>query len=212
MKLGYGRVSTINQNLDTQEQQLLEVGVEKKYIFMEKVTGTSTAPRKELKNLLSHIREGDTVYVTKIDRLARSIIDLNKIVKEINEKGANVFFIKENIEFAADNNANPLQTLLFNLLGAFAQFERDIIVERTKEGRVRAISQGKHIGRPGQSEKNIKRAIELYKNRETNGLSVNEITKQTGVPRTTLYHEIRKLGEIPGKTIEGKTGGSNDDQ
>lgn len=203
MKLGYGRVSTVIQKLDTQEQQLMDVGVPKNYIFMEKVTGTSTAQRKELKNLLSHVREGDTIYVTKIDRLARSIIDLNKIVKEINSKGANVYFIKENIEFSANSDANPLQVLLFNLLGAFAQFERDIIVERTKEGRERAKSQGKHMGRPGKAEKNIKRAIELYKNRESNGLSVNEIAKQTDVPRTTIYSELRKLGDIPGKTIEG---------
>lgn len=205
MKLGYGRVSTISQKLDLQEEQLKAAGVSEDYIFMEKITGTSTAARKELKRLLSHLREGDTVYVTKIDRLARSLIDLNKIVKEITDKGANIHFMKENIEFSANHQSNPLQLLLFNLLGSFAQFERDIIVERTSEGRERAKSQGKHMGRPGKPEKSIKRAIELYNNRSLNGLSVNEIAKQTGVPRATLYHELRKLGDIPGKTIEDKS-------
>lgn len=81
---------------------------------------------------------GDTLVVTKIDRMARSIIDLNNLVQELNAKKISVQFIKDNIEFIAEGDSNSNQTLLYNILGSFAQFERDLIVERTTEGRDRA--------------------------------------------------------------------------
>ncbi|WP_367949317.1 recombinase family protein [Bacillus sp. FJAT-29790] len=164
-----------------------------KRIFFEKVTGTSTTKRNELKAAIQFLVKGDTLVVTKIDRLARSIIDLNNIVNELNAKGVNVRFLKENIEFQAGENNNSLQTLLFNILGSFAQFERDIIVERTGEGRERAKKQGKHMGRPLQDKKAIEKALKLYYERETNRLSVNDIVKMTSVPRSTIYAELRKI-------------------
>ena len=83
--------------------------------------------------------------------------------------------------------------LLFNILGSFAQFERDLIVERTTEGRERAKKQGKHMGRLGQDEKTLKRAIQLYYERNKNGMSVNEIVKSTGIPRSTLYAKVKEV-------------------
>lgn len=191
MLIGYARVSTTGQDYETQKELLEREGCTK--IFVEKVTGTSTAQRKALKEMLEHVREGDTVTVTKIDRLARSIIDLNKIVSGLVEKGVSVRFISENMEFKADENANSLQTLLFNVLGSFAQFERDLIVERTTEGRERAKKQGKHLGRPSQPEKEVKRALKLYQEREANGMSVADIVKTTGVPRSTIYNKAKGL-------------------
>ncbi|WHY64704.1 recombinase family protein [Neobacillus sp. SuZ13] len=190
--IGYARVSTVGQDngLETQKQLLNDAGC--KRIFFEKVTGTSTTKRNELKEAIQFLDKGDTLIVTKIDRLARSIIDLNNIVKELNLKGVNVRFLKENIEFQAGENNNSLQTLLFNILGSFAQFERDIIVERTGEGRERAKKQGKHMGRPSQDKKAIQKALKLYIERETNGLSVNDIAKMTSVPRSTIYAELKK--------------------
>lgn len=123
MIIGYVRVLTVGQNLELQKEILKNEGCER--IFVEKVTGTSTAPRKELRKVLDHVRAGDTLIVAKIDRLARSIIDLNNIVTELLEKGVNVRFVSENMEFKTSCTANSLQTLLFNVLGAFAQFERD---------------------------------------------------------------------------------------
>ncbi|MGG3693500.1 recombinase family protein [Heyndrickxia ginsengihumi] len=191
--VGYARVSTVGQDngLETQKQLLNEAGCRR--IFFEKVTGTTTKKRNELKEVMEFVKEGDTLVVTKIDRLARSIIDLNKIVSELIKKGVNVKFLKENIEFKAGENNNSLQTLLFNILGSFAQFERDIIVERTGEGRERAKKQGKHMGRPAQSKKDIEKALKLYHDRETNGLSVNDIAKMTSVPRSTIYAELKKI-------------------
>ncbi|MBT2730552.1 recombinase family protein [Bacillus sp. ISL-75] len=81
------------------------------------------------------------------------------------------------------------------MLGAIAEFERDLINERTKEGRDRAKEQGKHLGRKGQDSKEIKRALKLFAEREKNGLSVNDISKQTGVPRSTIYAKMREVGE-----------------
>lgn len=190
MYIGYARVSTTGQDLATQKDLLQKEGCEQ--IFVEKVSGTSTAPRKALKDVQNHVRNGDTVIVTKIDRLARSIIDLNHIVSELTDKGVSVYFIAENMTFRTGHSVNSLQTLLFNVLGSFAQFERDLIVERTTEGRERAKQKGKHMGRPSQPQKDIKRALQLYDERKTNGMSVNDIAKMTGVPRSTVYHELRK--------------------
>lgn len=193
MLIGYARVSTVGQDYETQKEILENAGCKK--IFVEKVTGTSTAPRKELQRAIEHVRKGDTLVITKIDRLARSIIDLNNIVTELTEKGVNIRFISENMEFTADDKANSLQTLLFNVLGSFAQFERDLIVERTTEGRERAKRQGKHLGRPAQPKQQVKKALKMYDERETSGMSVNDIVKVTGVPRSTIYNELKKRGE-----------------
>ena len=190
MIIGYARVSTIGQDVETQKEILQEHGCEK--IFAEKVTGTSTAPRQALTNMLDQIRSGDKIVVTKIDRLARSIIDLNKIVDDLTSQGVTIEFLSENMKFQGGNQSNSLQTLLFNVLGSFAQFERDLIVERTTEGRERAKRQGKHIGRPAQPVQQIKRALKLYRERQTNEMSVNDISKMTGVPRSTIYHELKK--------------------
>jgi len=190
MLIGYARVSTVGQDYETQKEILENAGCEK--TFVEKVTGTSTSNRNELYHAMYHARNGDMLIVTKIDRLARSIIDLNKIVSELAEKGVGVRFVRENMEFKAGENNDSLQTLLFNVLGSFAQFERDLIVQRTTEGRERAKQQGKHMGRPSQSKKEIKRALKMYAERETNKMSVSDIVKVTGIPRSTLYAEAKK--------------------
>lgn len=194
MLIGYARVSSVKQDYESQKEILEKEQCEK--IYVEKVTGTSTAPRTELKRTLEHLRKGDTLVVTKIDRLARSIIDLNKIVTEHVNKGVNIRFISENMEFKANESTNSLQSLLFNVLGSFAQFERDLIVERTSEGRKRAKQQGKHLGRPAQPKKKVKQALKLYGDREVNNLSVTDIVKMTGVPRSTIYNELKKIKQV----------------
>lgn len=191
MKIGYARVSTVGQDLDTQESILKAEGCER--LFVEKVTGTSTAPRAALSDMLSHVRAGDTVVITKIDRLARSIIDLNGIVSELNEKGVSVEFVQDNLTFKAGEKSSGMNTLMFNILGSFAQFERDLIVERTTEGRERAKAQGKHMGRPASSsDKDIDKAIDMMNDRANNRLSVSDICRLTGVKRATLYAKMKQ--------------------
>lgn len=190
MIIGYARVSTSQQNLDSQIETLKAAGCEK--IYCDEMSGTKR-DRPELNKLLQEIvRNGDTIVVTKIDRLARSIIDLNKIVQEAKNKGVTIHFLSEDMKFDGRNENSSLQMLLFNMLAAFAQFERDLIVERTSEGRERAKKQGKHLGRPARNEKDVERALKLYFSRSTNGHSVNDIVKLTGIPRSTIYHEIKK--------------------
>ncbi|WP_191566422.1 recombinase family protein [Metabacillus idriensis] len=193
MKLGYARVSTIGQDLDTQVERLEAVGVQKDQLFIEKVTGTKMAAREQIQALLKHARAGDHIYVTKIDRLARSILDLNKIVSELIEKEISITFIDHNMTFKADAKDDPFQMLLFNTLGSFAQFERDMIVSRTGEGRKRAIKNGKKMGRKGQPDENIKQAIKLFETREEKGMTISDISKLTGVPRSSIYVEYKKF-------------------
>src|SRR5690625_2639818 len=145
--------------------------------------------------MMEYVRKGDTVIITKIDRLARSIIDLNNIVSEMNNKGVSIKFLQDNIYFRAGEQLEPTQELMFNMLGAFAQFERSLIVQRTAEGRERAKRQGKHMGRPSRPRKDIERALQMYDDRERNKMSVNDISKLTNVPRSTIYHELRKRGD-----------------
>lgn len=143
--IGYGRVSTIDQSLDLQEEKLKEYGCEK--IFMEKQSGAKS-DREELIKALDYLREGDKLVVYKIDRLARSTFDLQKIAKDLEERGIALVFIKEQIDFST-----PSGKLMFTMLGAIVEFERDLIKDRTTEGRKRAKAQGKHMGRKGKDVK-----------------------------------------------------------
>lgn len=182
--IGYGRVSTKEQDLSSQKEQLEKYGCE--IIFMEKASGAK-GNREELKKALDYLRPGDTLVVHKIDRLARSTFDLHKIAKELTERDVTLIFIKEQIDFSS-----PAGKLMFTMLGAIAEFERDLINERTQEGRERAKAQGKHMGRKGQDEKTLRKALNLYAAREENGLSVNDIVKMTGVPRSTIYAKAKE--------------------
>jgi DNA invertase Pin-like site-specific DNA recombinase len=183
--IGYARVSTVDQDYSLQVKQLEKYGCTK--IFHEKKSGKNTG-RPELKKALEYLREGDKLVIYKIDRLARSTRDLHNIVHDLQQKGIGIVFIKEQIDFST-----PAGKLMFTMLGAIAEFERDLINERTKEGRERAKEQGKHLGRKGQETKEIKRALKLFTEREKNGLSVNDISKQTGVPRSTIYSKAKEI-------------------
>ncbi|HAB7137881.1 TPA_asm: recombinase family protein [Listeria monocytogenes] len=193
LKLGYARVSTVGQDLQTQIEKLKNAGITDDYLFIEKKSGTTTRNRHELENLLKQARNGDHVFVTKIDRLARSIIDLNNVMNRFKEKGVSVTFLDNNMTFEADTENNAMQRLLFNVLGSFAEFERDMIVNRTGEGRQRAKAAGKKLGRTGQPEEKIRRAIVMWKNRKQLDVSISEIVEDTGVPRATLYKKIKEM-------------------
>ena len=137
-KIGYIRVSTVEQNTD---RQLLDVELDK--VFEEKVSA-KTADRPQLNAMLGHIREGDEVFVHDISRLARNIEDLHRLVREIIGKGCAVHFVKENLHFSGDKS-DPTQELL---LSAVYQFERAIMKERQREGIAVAKAAGKFKGRP----------------------------------------------------------------
>jgi DNA invertase Pin-like site-specific DNA recombinase len=182
--IGYGRVSTKDQSLDLQVEELKKYGCEK--IFMEKQSGAKS-DRKELAKALEYLREGDKLVVYIIDRLARSTFDLQNIADDLQKRGIFLVFIKEQIDFSTASGK-----MMFTMLGAIAEFERDLIKDRTAEGRERAKAKGTHMGRKGKAEKDVQKALKLYEERESNGLSVNEIAKMTGVPRSTIYAKVKE--------------------
>jgi len=183
--IGYARVSTTDQDYSLQVEKLKDYGCTK--IFYEKKSGKDTG-RPEFQKALEYLRAGDKLVVYKIDRLARSTRDLHNIAHDLKKKGIGIVFIKEDIDLSTTSGQ-----LMFTMLGAIAEFERDLINERTREGRERAKAQGKHLGRKGQDTKEIKRALKLFAERKTNGLSVNDISKQTGVPRSTIYAKVKEF-------------------
>jgi len=140
MIIGYARVSTSDQNLDAQLDRLREAGAER--VFEEKVTGTKRE-RVQLGALLDQIRDGDVVVVTKYDRLARSLKDLLEIVEAIREEGAGFRSLAEDID-----TTTPAGRLVFHVFASIAEFERDRITERTKEGLAAARKRGRVGGRP----------------------------------------------------------------
>lgn len=108
------------------------------------------------------------------------------------EKGISVTFLDNNMTFGVDTDNDAMQRLLFNVLGSFAEFERDMIVNRTGEGRQRAKEFGKKLGRKGLPEEDIQQALRLMEDRNQNGLSVLDIVKMTGVPKATVYKKIER--------------------
>ena len=141
--LGYARVSTYGQTLDTQLEQLRAAGCSSRNIYREKVTGVR-ADRRELLRMLDRLAPGDVVTVTRIDRLARSTFDLFGIVKRIVEAKAHFRSLAE----PWANTGTSTGRLMLAVLGGLADVERDLIRTRTAEGRSRAKAQGKHMGRP----------------------------------------------------------------
>ncbi|MGR3837911.1 MAG: recombinase family protein [Cognatishimia sp.] len=140
MIIGYARVSTVDQNLDAQMDALTEAGAGK--IFHEKVTGKN-AQRSELERLLEQLRPDDVVVVTKFDRLARNLADLLQIVKTIQERGAHFRSLGEEID-----TTTSVGRLAFHVFGSIAEFERERIAERTREGLAAARKRGRKGGRP----------------------------------------------------------------
>lgn len=195
MKIGYARVSTVGQSLETQIEKLTAAGCEPDNIYKEKQTGTSTKHREALAELKRTVREGDTVIVSKIDRLGRSLVDLNKIVSDLVGKGAQVVFIDDNITFSGKDDA--MNRLIFNMLSSFAEFEREIIVQRTTEGRERALKEGRKFGRKISKAQRvaIDKALQMYDEREDKGYTVSYILDESGISRSTLYNELRKRGQ-----------------
>jgi len=175
--VGYIRVSSTSQNT---ERQLADVQLDR--TFTDKASGKD-ANRPELSNCLNHLREGDTLHVHSIDRLARNLKDLQTIIEELTNKGVTVKFYKEHLTFEASNDS-PMQTLMLQMLGAFAQFERTLIRERQREGIEAAKAKGKKLGAPSKLTGEQMTAI---KTRAATGEDKSKIAKEFGISRPTLY-------------------------
>lgn len=180
--VGYRRVSTSTQSLARQE--LPEVTGR---IFEEKLTGAKRE-RPALQEMLNYVRDGDEVHVHSIDRLARNLKDLEDIVSEIIGKGASIRFIKESLHFKPDQETDPFQKLMFQMLGSFAEFERAIIKSRQAEGIKKAKAEGKFEGR--KPSINYDLVHELLRN----GASADDVASWTGIGRASVFR-IKKMSK-----------------
>lgn len=176
---GYARVSTEAQNLDRQIDALKKYGVDQ--IYNEKMTGTKR-DRPELAKMLDRMTAGDIVVVAELSRLGRSTKDLIELVELFEDRGVNLVSLKESI----DTNTSTGK-LLFTLMSAVAQFERDVIADRTREGLKSARARGRTGGRPKTNQDQVKKAVKLY---HTQQYSIREIEEMTGVKKDTLYRNL----------------------
>ena len=187
MKIGYARVSTKEQNLTLQIDALEKEGCSQ--IYQEKISGAK-ANRPELRKMIDQLREGDVIVTWKLDRLGRSLRDLVNLINEIQDKGAGLKSLNDSID-----TTTPQGKLTFHLFAALAEFERDIIRERTKAGLEAARARGRKGGRPKGLSKEAKDkamiAAALYKQRE---MTVTEICKHLNIARSTLYKYLRYMG------------------
>lgn len=181
MIIGYARVSTEQQCLDRQIDQLNKYGIDSMYT--EKMTGTK-ASRPEFDKVKLIARQGDTVVVESLSRLGRSTKDLLNVIGEFTDKGIKVVSLKENID-----TTTATGKLITTLLSAICEFERDTIVSRTKEGLEAARARGRNGGRPPKDKKDIDKALKLYNSKS---YSIKEIYEMTGVSQATLYRNINK--------------------
>ena len=185
MKIGYARVSTKDQNLDLQLDALSKAGCADTYIYREEVSG-ALRERPQLKKLLEQVREGDVVVIWKLDRLGRSLADLVQLVNEIQGKGAGLLSLQDSID-----TTTPQGKLTFHLFAAIAEFERDLIRERTKAGLESARARGRRGGRPPglSKEAQVKAAAasSLYQQKK----SVAEICRTLSISKKTLYKDLK---------------------
>jgi DNA invertase Pin-like site-specific DNA recombinase len=183
-RVGYVRVSTLDQNTARQLDGIL---VDK--IFSEKASGKDQKNRPELEDLITFVRDGDTVLVHSMDRLARNLDDLKQIVGRLTRKGVRVEFVKEALTFTGDDNA--ASTFLLHVMGAFAEFERSLIGERQREGIALAKQRKVYRGRvPALSPV---KAAEL-RQRANDGESKTALAQAFGISRATVYAYLRGEG------------------
>ena len=181
--LGYARVSTDDQDLTNQRAELHAVGCNK--IFSEKITGTRR-DRPELARMLDHLRSGDIVTVTRLDRLARSTRDLLDIAERIREAGAGLRSLAE----PWADTTTPAGRMVLTVFAGIAEFERSLIVERTRSGRVAAKARGVKFGpRPTLTLTQVEHARQLI---DCDGRTVKEAATLLGVHRSTLYRGLAK--------------------
>ena len=179
--IGYIRVSTFDQNPD---RQLENIQVDR--IFTDKASGRDTN-RPQLENLMEFVREGDTVVVHSMDRLARNLDNLRKIVQTLTKRGVKIEFIKENLNFTGDDS--PMANLMLSVMGAFAEFERALIRERQREGIYLAKQRGAYRGR--KKALSHDQVTDLRK-RAQKGEQKSKIAREYGISRETLYQYLRK--------------------
>lgn len=179
MKVSYSRVSSSGQSLEIQLDALKKFGCEKH--FQEKVSGTSTQGRSQLKECLDFVREGDELVITRIDRLARSVLDLQLIVKELTDKGVNLTATEQPI-----STKDATSKCFLDMLGVFAELETNLRKERQIEGIARAKENGVYKGRRSKID------VDQIKALKSEGLGATAIAKQLNIHRDSVYRLLKE--------------------
>lgn len=182
-RIGYTRVSSLDQNAERQLD-----GIELDITFTDKASGKDMQ-RPQLQAALKHARLGDTLVAHSMDRLARNCEDMLRVVRELNDKGVSVQFIKENMTFAAGKD-DPRSTLMFTMLSAFSQFERAMIRERQREGI--AIAKSKGVYKGGAPKLTQEQAVSL-REKVAGGANKSKLAREMGISRETLYQYVRTV-------------------
>lgn len=201
MRYGYMRVSTVyeeskskNQNFDRQLMILKENGISEENIFQERISGgVSTKKRPEFDRMMSLVKSGDTIVVSEMSRFSRSLQDLIETVNLLSSKNIGIVFIKENISIDS-NGLNPMNKLIFQLFGAFAEFEKSLIVERVKMGLKAAKEKGTKLGRREKIDEIDKEAFtEDY----LSGVKYSIISEKYNLNKHTIIKIVKSLGLPP---------------
>jgi DNA invertase Pin-like site-specific DNA recombinase len=182
-QIAYIRVSSVDQNT---ERQLADCGIEFKKIFTDKTSGKNK-DRPALRECLEYLREGDSLHIHSIDRFARNLKDLQEMVSDLNHRGITIHFHKENLLFGV-NGSNPMNKLMLQMMGAFAEFERAVIRERQREGIEKAKVAGKYSHGKGGRKKSIDRDM-IGQLRES-GLSLRKISEQVGCSLSSVQRVL----------------------
>ena len=186
-RIGYVRVSSLDQNPG---RQLEPLGADK--VFIDTTSGKDTK-RPQLEALLDYVREGDVVAVHSMDRLARNLDDLRRLVRGLTERGVRIEFVKEGLHFTGEDS--PMAQLLLSVMGAFAEFERALIRERQREGIALAKLRGAYRGR--KKKLSAEQGQELRR-RVAGGEKKAQLAREFGVSRETLYQYIRPTPDHAG--------------
>lgn len=180
--IGYGRCSTTEQNTDDQERRLKEAGCDPGNLFIDKGVSGKLASRPQWDACMKYLREGDTLVITKLDRAGRSLQHLVKLSEELRQRGIGLKVLDQGID-----TTTAAGRLFYNMVASFAEFERDLIVERTHEGLRTAWSSGKRSGRPPKlSDDDRAEARRMH----DEGKSVVYIAKRLRVSRPVIYRAL----------------------
>jgi DNA invertase Pin-like site-specific DNA recombinase len=185
MIVGYARTSTLDQTagLEAQQRNLTKAGCEK--VFVEQVSSVDVKAREKLAEALEFIRDGDTIVVTKLDRMARSVAHLLEILEAIEAKGASLRILDMAIDTSTPNGR-----LMLNILGSVAQFEREIMLERQREGIAKAKAAGKYKGRAPTAKAKTAKVLALH----AEGVGATAIAKQLEIGRASVYRILGSTG------------------
>ena len=176
----YARVSTADQNLDRQLDALKNYGID--IMYCEKMSGTKKS-RPELDRMMKEVEDGDTIVIESLSRLGRSVKNLAELMEIFNSRNIRLVSLKETID-----TTTPTGKLLFSIMSSLAQFERDVLVERTQEGLAAARARGRCGGHPKSDSTAVKKALALY---HTKQYTISEIRELTGVSKSVLYRALK---------------------